>query len=137
MPLRILIAEDHAPTRELIREYLAQEPRLKVIAETADGAEAVTLTEQHHPDLVLMDLVLKGMNGLKATQLIKKLCPTTEVIILTSYEDEDLRERARQSPDLPATAFLSKREIPLRLLWVINSLLKDKEGKTQNSNNDF
>lgn len=122
MPIRLLIVEDHKPTRELIRGYLAQDSRLKVVAETADGREAVTLAEQHRPDIVLMDLVLKGMDGLKATKLIKKSCPATEVIILTNYGFHDLRERAQSS------AFLIKQEIPTKLLKVINLLMKGKGG---------
>ncbi len=58
MPIRILIVEDHQPTRELIREYLARDSKLNVVAETTDGAEAVALAEQHRPDIVLMDIAL-------------------------------------------------------------------------------
>lgn len=135
MVIRILIVEDHEPTRELIREYLARDSRLKVVAETADGDEAVTLARQHRPHIVLMDLMIKGISGLKATRLIKKSCPTTDVIILTSYEDEELKERARQSPDLPASAFLGKREIPTRLLWVIDSLIRARGSELGSPNN--
>lgn len=134
MPIRMLIVEDHEPTRELIREYLAQDARLEVVAETADGTEAVSLAKQHRPDIVLMDLMIEGISGLQATRQIKKACPTTEVIILTSYEDEDLKERARQSPDLPASAFLGKREIPTRLLWVIDSIVKSRGGEAESRN---
>ena len=58
MPIRILIVEDHQPTQELIREHLARDSKLNVVAETTDGAEAVTLAEQHRPDIVLMDIAL-------------------------------------------------------------------------------
>lgn len=121
MPVQILIVEDHQPTWELIREYLARDPTLQVVAETADGGEAVTLAKQHHPHIVLMDLVLKGMDGLKATKLLKKACPNTHVVLLTNSRFDDLKERA------PAAAFLTKREIPTRLLWVIKDLLKAKK----------
>ena len=134
MPIQILIVEDHEPTRELIREYLARDSRLKVVAETANGDEAVTLAQQHRPDIVLMDLMIEGISGLKATKLVKKSCPSTDVIILTSYEDEELKERARQSPDLPASAFLGKREIPTRLLWVIDSLIKARGSELESPN---
>lgn len=127
MPTRILIAEDHQPTQELIREYLAREKKLQVVAATGDGAEAVALAQQHQPDIVLMDLSLKKMNGLEATKRIKKSCPAAEVIILTNYGFEDLRERARESPQMiQAAAFLTKREIPTRLVSVINELGKNK-----------
>lgn len=127
MPIRILIVEDDDATRELIREYIAKDRNLAVVAETVDGAEAVTLAEQHRPDIVLMDLVLRGMDGLKATKRIKKSCPSTEVIILTNWGFQDLKERARESPQMvQSSAFLEKREIPTRLLVVINSLMKGR-----------
>ncbi len=120
MAIRILIVEDDESTRELLREYLAQDSRLEVVAEVEDGGEAVTLAKKYHPDLVLMDLMLKGMDGLKATKLIKKACPKSEIIILTNLEYEDMRDR------YPVWAFLFKREIPTRLLWTISSLIKSK-----------
>jgi len=131
MPIRILIVEDHQPTQELIREHLARDSKLNVVAETTDGAEAVTLAEQHRPDIVLMDIALKGMDGLKATKLIKKSCPTTEVIILTNYPLDDWKERARESPQMmQSSAFLNKQEIGKSLLPIINSLMAGKLGES-------
>lgn len=127
MPIRILIVDDDKPTRDLIRDYLARDSNLLVVAEATDGKEGVALAEQYRPDLVLMDLALKGMSGLKATKLIKKSCPDTEVVILTGYEFEDLKDRARESPEMvQSSAFLSKRQIRTQLLPVINSLMKKK-----------
>ena len=126
MPIRILIVEDDGQVRTLIRELLAQESTLEIVAETGDGSEAVTLAKQHRPDIVLMDLSLKGIDGLKATRLIKKSLPSTAVVILTGYGFEDLKERARESPQLvQSSAFLGKDEISTRLLAVINSLARD------------
>lgn len=72
-----------------------------------------------------MDLSLPGLNGLQATRLIRKECPSTAVIILSNYELDDLRDRVRESPDtLQSSAFLNKREISSRLCVVIRSLSK-------------
>ena len=128
MAIRILIVEDDESTRELIREYLAQDSRLEVVAEVEDGGEAVTLAKKYHPDVVLMDLMLQGMDGLKATKLIKKACPKSEIIILTNLEFEDMRDR------YPVWAFLFKREIPKRLLAVISALIRSKGDQTQSRN---
>jgi len=130
MPVKILMVEDHEPTRDLIRECLALDPSLLVVAETADGSQAAALAQRHLPDVVLMDLSLPGMNGLKATRQIKKLCPKTEVIILTNYTFADLKDRARESPEMiRAAAFLSKAEISTQLLGVIKSVMNRDWGK--------
>ncbi|MEE9204942.1 MAG: hypothetical protein V3U08_07975 [Nitrospirales bacterium] len=74
---------------------------------------------------------LKGMDGLKATKLIKKSCPTTEVIILTNNPLDDWKERARESPQMvQSSAFLSKQEIGKSLLPIINSLMAGKLGES-------
>jgi len=130
MPVKILVVEDDEPTRDLIRECLARDPTLVVVAETADGSEAAALARRHLPDVVLMDLSLPGMNGLKATRQIKKLCPNTEVIILTNYSFADLKDRARESPEMiQSAAFLSKTEISARLLATIRSVANRRRGR--------
>jgi len=59
-----------------------------VVGEAADGAQAVELARALRPDVVIMDIRLPGMNGIQATEEIKRLCPTTSVLILTAYEDD-------------------------------------------------
>jgi NarL family two-component system response regulator LiaR len=131
VPTRILIAEDEQAIRALLREYLASDSTFEIVAETPDGSEAVRLAEQHRPDIVLMDLSLEGMDGLRATKEIKKSCPATEVIILTGYGFEDLKERARESPQLlQSSAFLGKHQIPTDLLPVMRALAKGRSKKT-------
>lgn len=132
MPTRILIADDDRGIRGLIREYLAPDPTLEIVAETANGSEAVSLAEQHRPDIVLMDLALQGIDGLKATRLIKKSCPKTDVIILTHYSFEDLKDRARESPQLvQSSAFLSKQQMSTQLLPVIKSLIESRSRQDE------
>lgn len=122
MSIRIVIVEDDKLTRELIREYLAQDPDLEVVAETSNGAEAVGLAKQHRADIVLMDLALPGLGGLQATKGIKKVCPACDVIILTNYGFEDLKTRSQDM--YGSSAYLLKEEIPRRLLGTIRSLTK-------------
>lgn len=126
MPTRIMIVDDEPPIRLLIRAYLALDANLTVVAEASTGEEAVALARQHSPEIVLMDFVLPGMSGLKAARIIKKSCPAVRTILLTAYEFDDLRERARENPEMVhASAFLSKREIPRRLLPLIQSLVQE------------
>jgi CheY-like chemotaxis protein len=78
-----------------------------------------------------MDLSLEGMDGLRATKEIKKSCPATEVIILTGYGFEDLKERARESPQLlQSSAFLGKHQISTDLLPVMKALAKGRSKST-------
>lgn len=124
MPVRILVVEDDAAARELIREHLAADATLEIIAETPSGKEAVRLAVEHRPDLVLMDLAVKDQDGLKASREIAKRCPTASVLVLTNYAFEDLRARSQEMYGI--AGFLSKQEIPTRLLAMVRSLAKKK-----------
>ena len=115
--------------RDLLREQLTCSSELEVVAETENGSEAVTLAKQLRPDIVLMDLSIKGIDGLKATQRIKKSCPDTHVIILTGYAFDDLKERVREGPWLQASAVIAKEEVSKHLLPVIYSLIRGEKGK--------
>ena len=87
-PIRIVIAEDHALVREGTRQLLEREPDLSVIAEAADGAQAVALTDELRPDVVIMDIAMPVMSGIDATIAIKERHPDTAVLILTAYDDD-------------------------------------------------
>ena len=86
--IRVIIAEDHAVVREGTRELLAREKDIEVVGEAADGAEAVTLVDKLHPDVAIVDISMPGMGGIEATQKIKALRPSTAVLILTAYDDD-------------------------------------------------
>jgi len=85
--IRILIADDHAVLREGIRRLLEQEKDMEVVGEASDGEEAVSMTEELKPDVVLMDIVMPKMTGVEATKLIKQSWPTTCILVLTAYSD--------------------------------------------------
>lgn len=87
MTIRILIADDHAVVRRGLQNFLALDPDLEVVGEAEDGKEAVRLTLQLHPDVVLMDLAMPVMDGLAATSAIRAQSPQTEVMALTSVLD--------------------------------------------------
>lgn len=87
-PITILIADDHALVREGTRRLLEAEPDLRVVAEAADGAEAVREADIHRPDVVIMDITMPpGMNGIEATRLIKAKLPQLAVLALTAHDD--------------------------------------------------
>ena len=84
MAIRVLIADDHRVVREGLRMLLERDPELTVVGEASDGAEAVELARQLHPEVVLMDLLMPGMDGIAAISAIRKELPETEVVALTS-----------------------------------------------------
>jgi len=88
MTIRILIADDHSVVRQGLRMFLALDADLEVVGEAADGAEALRLTRQLHPDVVLMDLLMPVMDGIAATAAIRSETHETEVLALTSVLED-------------------------------------------------
>ncbi len=88
-PIRVVISDDHDLFRRGLRMVLEAEEDIKVVAEAADGQEAVALVEELAPDVVLMDVRMPRMGGIDATRLIRQLFPTTRIIVLTVSDEED------------------------------------------------
>ncbi len=88
MAIRILIVDDHGVVRQGLRMFLALDPELEVIGEAVNGAEAVNLTRQLKPDVVLMDLLMPVMDGITAIAAIRSEMPDTEVLALTSVLED-------------------------------------------------
>lgn len=88
MPIRVLIADDHSVVRQGLRMFLSTDPELEIAGEARDGAEALRLALQLHPDVVLMDLLMPVMDGISATAAIRREAPETEVVALTSVLDD-------------------------------------------------
>ncbi|MEU4117412.1 response regulator transcription factor [Kitasatospora sp. NPDC028055] len=87
--IRVLVADDQTVVREGIVMLLGLLPGIEVVGAAADGEEAVTLVERHHPDVVLMDLRMPRMDGVEATRRIRAAHPGTEVVVLTTYADDE------------------------------------------------
>ena len=88
-PITILLIDDHRVVRQGVRAFLATQPDLLVVGEAETGAEGVRLAEQFAPDVALMDLVMPGMDGVEATRRIKRISPRTQIVVLTSYHDDE------------------------------------------------
>jgi DNA-binding NarL/FixJ family response regulator len=83
--VRVLIADDHPIVRSGVKGMLEPDPDFDVVGEAASGAEAVALALREHPDVVLMDLQMPGLDGASATAQIKAKRPQTQVLVLTTY----------------------------------------------------
>ena len=88
-PISVLIVDDHAVVRRGIRALLEAEGDFAVVGEVGSGGEAVLLAADLAPDVVLMDLVMPEMNGVEATRLLKHESPRSQVIVLTSYHEDE------------------------------------------------
>lgn len=84
---RVLIADDHALLRESMRNLLDRQDDMEVVGEACDGEEAVRLSAQLKPDIAVMDIVMPKLNGIEASKEIKKVSPSTAILILTAYDD--------------------------------------------------
>jgi DNA-binding NarL/FixJ family response regulator len=88
-PIRVLVADDHGVVREGLRTFLLLQDGIEVVGEAADGLEAVAAAQQLAPDVVLMDLVMPGIDGVEAMRRIRDHRPEARVIVLTSFTDDD------------------------------------------------
>ncbi|MBJ6645219.1 DNA-binding response regulator [Streptomyces sp. BSE7F] len=87
-PTRILLADDHALVRRGVRLILDGEPDLTVVAEAADGAEALELAREHRPDLAVLDIAMPRLTGLQAARELSRTLPETRILVLTMYDNE-------------------------------------------------
>ncbi|HEY5734217.1 MAG TPA: response regulator transcription factor [Gammaproteobacteria bacterium] len=87
--ITILLVDDHEVVRQGVRAFLETHPEFDVVGEANNGIEAVTMVEEYVPDVVLMDLIMPGMDGVEATRLIKTVSPRTQIVVLTSYHEDE------------------------------------------------
>ena len=116
--IKVLVADDHAIVREGIRALLSLQRDMHVVGEATDGRDAVEKTHRLAPDVVLMDIVMPVMNGLEATEQIRKDCQQVRVLMLTQYDDE---KNCLASERAGAIGFVPKRSASSQLLAAIRS----------------
>lgn len=116
--IRVLIVDDHAVVRGGLRLFLLAFEDLDLIGEANSGERALELCEREHPDVVLMDLVMPGMNGLETTRAIRERYPQTQIVALTSFPDEYLVQDAL---DAGAIGYLLKNASASELAGAIRA----------------
>ena len=107
--IRVLLVDDHPVVRQGLRALLSTDEGIEVVGEADDGDAAVAAAERLSPDVVLMDVVMPGMDGVEALRLIGERRPQTRVVMLTSYADE---RQAMEAVDAGASGFLLKDASP-------------------------
>jgi NarL family two-component system response regulator LiaR len=116
--IRILVVDDHAVVREGLRAFLELQEEFEVVGEAGDGAEAVELAERLRPDVVLMDLVMPGLDGVGAMQRLRERLPSSRVIVLTSFAEDDRLLPAIQAG---AAGYLFKNAQPSELARAVRA----------------
>ena len=121
--IRVLLADDHELVLAGIRSLLQEIEGIQIIAEAHNGREAVALTMEHRPELVVMDISMPELNGIEATIQIKTQLPTTQVLILSMHTTEDFVRRAIKAG---ASGYLIKDSPPLDLKLAIEAIARNE-----------
>jgi DNA-binding NarL/FixJ family response regulator len=106
MPKRILVVDDNAPIRGLVREFIEARPGFEICGEATDGVEGVQKGRELKPDLIVMDFLMPRLNGLQVAALVHVISPNTPIILFTFYKDavpKDLAQAAGVSSILSKT----------------------------------
>jgi DNA-binding NarL/FixJ family response regulator len=119
--VKVLLADDHTMLREGLRAMLVQSGQVHVVGEAQDGYQAVAMTEQLHPDVVVMDIAMPNLNGIEATRVIHQKHPNIKILILTMYETEEYVSEVLKAG---ATGYVTKEAAGEELLHAILSVIK-------------
>jgi DNA-binding NarL/FixJ family response regulator len=128
MPIRILLADDHAVVRDGVRALLEKQADMAVVAEAADGREAAELAAEHLPDVVVMDIGMPYLNGIDATRRILTANPHTAVVILSMHQDESYVLRSLKAG---AMAYLLKDSLRSDILEAIRAVVQGRSFLTR------
>ena len=121
MPIRILIADDHAVVRSGVRALLAGDPELEFVGEAGDGEETLRLAATLHPDLVLLDISMPPGSGIAIARRLKEADPKLTVLFLTMHEDEALMHEALRAG---AAGYVIKRAEESEILQAIHAAMR-------------
>jgi DNA-binding NarL/FixJ family response regulator len=121
--LRLLLADDHEIVRQGLRSMLQGQRDCEVVGEAVDGRQAVAMTKELNPDVVILDIGMPALNGLEATRHILKMRPQTKVLILTMHESDSM---IREVLDAGARGYILKTDAGRDLVTAVDSLRRNK-----------
>jgi len=124
MSIRILVADDHRMLRDGLRSILKKYPHMEVVGEAADGRTAVQLADQLTPDVVVMDISMRDMNGIEATRKIKAASPQVKVIALSMHSD---KRYALEMLEAGASGYVLKGAASSELVQAIELAIEGKQ----------
>ncbi|MBI2333338.1 MAG: response regulator transcription factor [Chloroflexi bacterium] len=149
--IRVLLADDHAVLRSGLRLLLTSQNEFEVVGEASSGIETLSLAEELQPDLILLDLSMPALGGLDALPALRKLVPSTRILILTMHDDP---QYLRQALKHGASGYVLKKAVDAELLSAMRSVLRGEvyvhpsmtrvlledmlpEGQSTNKNNSW
>lgn len=123
MKTKIIICDDHKMVREGIKLYLEEVDQYKIVAEAADGNEALSLIEEHHPELILTDINMPDLNGIGLTKQIKKQFPEIKILALSADNEGTQIQRIMEAG---ADGFVPKDCSPDYMVHAMNEVMEDR-----------
>jgi NarL family two-component system response regulator LiaR len=121
--IKVLVVDDHPVVRQGLRVFLKLQETIDLVGEAADGTEAMAKVRELFPDVVLMDLVMPEVDGVAAIREIRKISPKTQVLVLTSFADD---ERVFSSIEAGALGYLMKDASPQDVIQAIQDVFEGK-----------
>jgi two-component system, NarL family, response regulator NreC len=123
MSVKILVADDHPIVRKGLRDLLENEPLFQIVGEAGDGLQALELINQKKPDVIIVDMMMPGLNGLEVLRQAKQLLPKSQVIILSMHSNEAYVAEALKNG---ASGYILKDSGPVELILAVNEVIQGR-----------
>jgi two-component system, NarL family, response regulator NreC len=123
MSVKILVADDHPIVRKGLRDLLENEPLFQIVGEAGDGLQALELINQKKPDVIIVDMMMPGLNGLEVLRQAKQLLPKSQVIILSMHSNEAYVAEALKNG---ASGYILKDSGPVELIQAVNEVIQGR-----------